>query len=260
MLPGFDHFPEGQIIAFALVLFRTLAFVIAWPVFGSNNVPVPVKVLLSLVLSMIVFPTLKFQNIDLININDQLIFLATRELFIGLALGFLMRMFFFAVTITGDLISMSIGLSSAQIFNPTLGVQSSVVEQFEMMIATLFFLAINGHHVFIQGMVQSFEIAPVAAIAVKSASFAGITTIVQDVFVAGLKMAAPILVAIFMTNIAMGIIGRAVPQINVLVTSMPVTLMLGLVVMIITLPLFFGEMNGLLNLMAERFMQFVKVM
>jgi flagellar biosynthetic protein FliR len=260
LFPGLNQFPEGQIIAFALVMLRILAFVVSWPVFGVSTVPVPVKVLLSVVLAMIVFPTVSFQNIDLIKIDDQLIFLAVRELFLGLAMGFLMRMFFFAVTIAGDVISISTGLSAAQIFNPAMGTQSNVIEQFEMMIATLFFLAINGHHIFIQGMVDSFHIAPVASIAVKSASFSGITLIVQDVFLAGLRISAPILVAIFLTNIAMGIIGRAVPQINVLVTSMPVTLLLGLAVLIVTTPLFFGEMSGLLNLMAERFFQFVKVM
>ncbi len=260
MFPGFTQFPEGQIIAFALVLMRILAFVVSWPVFGSSNVPVPVKVLLSIVMSMILFPTLSFSNVDLININDQIIFLAMREIFLGLALGFLMRMFFFAISIAGEIISISIGLSSAQVFNPALGSQSNVIEQFEMMIATLFFLAINGHHVFIQGMVESFHVAPVAAVAVKSSSFAGITVFLEDVFLAGIRISAPVLVAIFLTNIAMGILGRAVPQINVLVTSMPVTLMLGLLVLIVTTPLFLGEMNGILNLMAERFFQFVKVM
>jgi len=260
VFPGLTQFPEGQIIAFALVLLRILAFVISWPVFGSSNVPVPVKILLSVVMSMILFPTISFQNVDMIKIGDDIIFLASREIFLGLALGFLMRMFFFAISIAGEIISISIGLSSAQVFNPALGTQSNVVEQFEMMIATLFFLAINGHHVFIRGMVESFSAAPIASMAVKSSSFAGITIFVQDVFLAGLRISAPILVAIFLTNIAMGILGRAVPQINVLVTSMPVTLLLGMAILIITTPLFLGEMHGLLNLMAERFFQFVRVM
>lgn len=259
MFPGLNQFPEGQIIAFALVFLRIIAFVVAWPVFGSASVPVPVKVLLSLVMSMIFFPTISFQNVDLIRIDDQLVFLAVREIFVGLALGFLMRMFFIAISIAGEIISVSIGLASAQLFNPAMGSQSNVVEQFELLLATLFFLAIDGHHVFIQGMAQSFQIVPVAAIAVKAHAFGGIGQIVQDVFLAGLRISAPILVAIFLTNVAMGIVGRAVPQINVLVTSMPVTLLLGLGVMIVTTPLFLGEMGGLINLMAERFFQFMKV-
>ncbi|MEZ0392355.1 MAG: flagellar biosynthetic protein FliR [Pseudobdellovibrionaceae bacterium] len=259
MFPGLSQFPEGQIIAFALVFLRIIAFVVAWPVFGSSNVPVPVKVLLSLIFSIILFPVISFQNVDLIKIDDQLIFLSIREVGIGLALGFLMRMFFFAISIAGEVVSLSIGLSSAQMFNPTLGTQSNVVEQFQMMIATLFFLAINGHHIFITGMAQSFDLAPVAVIGIKAEAFGSISQWTKDVFVAGLKMSAPVLVAIFLTNISMGILGRAVPQINVLVTSMAVTLLLGLGVLFVTTPLFLGEMHGLMNLMAERFFQFMKV-
>jgi flagellar biosynthetic protein FliR len=259
LFPGLSQFPEGQIIAFALVFLRCIAFVIAWPVFGSNSVPVSVKVLLSLIFSMVLFPTVSFQNIDLIKIDDQLIFLSVRELFVGLSMGFLMRMFFFAITVAGEIISVSIGLGSAQLFNPALGSQGNVMEQFETLLATLFFLAINGHHIFISGMAQSFDFAPVASIAVKSAAFASISQWVQEVCLAGIKMSAPVLVAIFLANMSMGILGRAVPQINVLVTSMPVTLLLGLAVLIVTTPLFLNEMHGLLDLMAERFFQFMKV-
>lgn len=259
MLPGMGQFPEGQIIAFALVFLRIIAFVVAWPVFGTSTVPVHTKVLLAVTMSMVLFPTISFQNVDLIKIDDQVIFLAIRELFVGLALGFLMRMFFFAISIAGEIISISIGLASAQIFNPAMGSQSNVVEQFELMIATLFFFLINGHHIFIQGMAESFQIVPIAAVAVKAQAFGSISQITQDVFLAGLRISAPILVAIFLTNVAMGIVGRAVPQINVLVTSAPVTLMLGLAILFVTTPLFLGEMTGLLNLMAERFFQFMKV-
>jgi flagellar biosynthetic protein FliR len=259
VFPGFNQFPEGQIIAFALVFMRIIAFVVAWPVFGTSSVPVSVKVLLSLTMTMIFFPVVSFQNIDLIKIGDEIVFLSIREIFVGLALGFLMRMFFFAISIAGEIISVSIGLASAQLYNPAMGSQSNVIEQFEVMLATLFFFAIDGHHVFIQGMAQSFQIVPVAAMAVKSEAFGGIAQITQDVFLSGLRISGPIIVAIFLANVAMGIVGRAVPQINVLVTSQPVTLLLGLAVLIVTIPLFLGEMTGLINLMAERFFQFMKV-
>lgn len=259
MFPGLSQFPEGQIIAFALVFLRIIAFVVAWPVFGTAVVPVSVKVLLALTMSMILFPVISFTNVDLIKIDDQIAFLAIRELCVGLALGFLMRMFFFTISIAGEIISVSMGLASAQLYNPAFGSSSNVVEQFQLMLATLFFFAIDGHHVFIHGMAQSFEIVPVAAIAVKSQAFGGISQITQDVVLAGLRMSAPVMVAIFIANLAMGILGRAVPQINVLVTSMAVTLILGLAVLIVTTPLFLGEMSGLINLMAERFFQFMKV-
>jgi flagellar biosynthetic protein FliR len=256
---GLYQFPEGQIIAFALVLMRIIAFVVTWPVFGSANVPVTLKVLLALILAMMVFPTLHFTNTDLISMGDQIIMMSAREIFIGFSLGFLMRMFFFAVSVMGEIVSVTMGLSAAQLYNPAMGSQSNVVEQFELILATLFFLSFNGHHIFISGMVQSFTTVPVASMSLNYHAFATIGTAVQEILVIGLKMSAPVLVAVFMTNIAMGVLGRAVPQINVLVTSMPVTVMLGLVILIITTPLFVSEMGGLVNVMAEHFFQFMKV-
>ncbi len=260
MIPGLSTFPEGQIIAFALVLMRIIAFVVSCPIIGATNVPVTVKVLLSLTLTIILFPTLHFNKTDLLSINDQLIFLVIREIFVGLALGYLMRMFFFAINVAGELISLSMGLSAAQMFNPALGIQVNTVEQFELMLATLFFLAVNGHHVFIGGLAESFHFVPLADIAIKVKGFSAMAVVAQDVLVMGLKISAPIIIAIFITNITMGIVGRAVPQINVLVTSMPITVLLGFAVLFVVMPLFVSEMNYVANSMAERFFQFMKVM
>lgn len=260
MLNGLYQFPEGQIIAFALVFLRLIAFVIAWPVFGAAVVPVPLKVLLGLVFSMIVFPTISFQNVDMIAITDQIIFMAIRELLIGLFLGFLMRMFFFAVSVAGEIISVTMGLASAQLFNPAMGTSSNVVEQFQVLLATLFFLAMNGHHLFIAGIAQSFELVPIAVVGIKTAGFMEIAEMGQQILLLGLKMSAPILVSIFIVNVAMGILGKAVPQINVLVTSMPVTIMLGFGVLMITTPLFINEMSGLVDIMATNFIKAMKVM
>jgi flagellar biosynthesis protein FliR len=261
LFSGLTQLPEGQIIAFALVLLRIVAFVIAWPIFGTNSVPVTVKVLLAVILSMLVFPTLtNFQNAAQIKFGDEIIFMSIRELGVGLMLGFLMRLFFFAISIAGEIISVSIGLGSAQLFNPAMGSSGSAVEQFEIMLASLFFLVMNGHHVFLAGLGQSFTFVPISDVGINTASFGGMAQIITDVFLMGLKISAPVLVAIFLTNVSMGILGRAVPQVNVLVTSLPVTLMLGFAVLLITTPLFVGEMSGMITSMADNFFKMMKAM
>ena len=252
--------PEGQIIAFALVLLRLMAFFVASPIIGTQNVPVSVKVLLSIVMATVLVPIVSFQNVDMIRISDDVIFLAMRELFIGAFLGFLMRSFFFAISVAGEIISVSMGLGAAQVFNPTLGSQSNVIEQFQVAIATLFFFTLDGHHWFIQGMAMSFELAPVSAMAVKYEGFAIISNVVQDIVLIGLKISGPIMISMFLTNIAMGVVGRAVPQINVLVTSLSVQILLGLAVLLVCIPLFVGEMNGLINVMAEQMIAAMKVL
>jgi flagellar biosynthesis protein FliR len=260
MFPGFQQFPEGQIIAFALVFLRIIAFVIAWPVFGTPSVPTPVKVLLALVLSVVIFPVIGFKNSQLITINDQLIFMSFREIVVGLLLGYLLRFFFFAISIGGEMVGISSGLASAQIFNPAMGTQTNVMEQAHLILATLFFLTINGHHLFLQGLVQSYELVPIADIGIKYQSFAIISETFRDAFVMGIKLASPIIMAVFIANVTMGLLGRAVPQLNVMVMSFQVTIMITVAVFIITVPLFVEEMDGVMQMMAEKFFMVMKVL
>jgi len=259
MFPGFQQFPEGQIIGFALIFLRIIAFVIAWPIFGTNTVPIPIKVLLALVLTVVIFPTASFQNVELVKINDQLIMLAFREIVIGLFLGFMLKFFFFSISVAGELMGVSSGLASAQLFNPAMGTQSNVMEQAHLVIATLFLLAMNGHHLFIQGLAKSFELVPVTALGMRYEGFATLSLMVQEAFLIGVKMAAPMIVAIFVTNLTMGLLGRAVPQMNVMVTSFQVTILVSILVFIISMPLFVEEMDILARVMAEKFFNAMKV-
>lgn len=260
MFPGFAQFPEGQIIAFALVFLRVVAFVVAMPVIGTTAVPVQVKVLLSVAMAMILFPVMRFQNGDWIRISEQVTLLAGREVLIGLFLGFLMRLFFFAVSIAGELIGVSSGASQAQLFNPAMGTQSNVLEQFYTVLATLFFFGLNGHHLFIEGMAKSFELLPVTDVGFRTSGLAQVSARFQDILLIGVKLAAPVMVSILLTNLAMGVLGRAVPQMNVFMTSMQVTFLITLFILMITVPFFIDEMEVLLRTMADRFMTTMKVL
>jgi flagellar biosynthetic protein FliR len=260
VIPGLQQFPEGQIIAFALIFLRIVAFVVAWPIFGTQLVPVHLKVALALVLSVVLFPVIHFQNVDLIKIGDELIFIAFREIVLGLFLGFLLRFFFFAISIAGETIGISSGLASAQLFNPAMGTQTNVMEQAELIMATLFLLAVNGHHLFIQGLAQSFELVPISSLGIKYEGFTTVAMAVRECFFMGIKMAAPVMVSIFVTNLTMGLLGRAVPQLNVMMTSFQVTIVVAVTVMFLSMPLFVNEMDGLLQTMAERFFSTLKVL
>lgn len=239
--------PQAQILLFALILLRMSAFVISSAVFGSPSVSVQLKILLSITLAILIYPTVKVGPADLTVISNEIVSLAVRELLVGVTLGFLTRLFFFAVTMTGDLVSISMGLNASQLYNPMLGQNGNTVDQFYTTIATLVFLAVNGHHLLIAALAQSFDMVPVASLQINAGVYGEIATFGQSILVMAIKMSAPVIVAILVANLAMGILGRAVPQINVLVTSMPVTIMIGMAVVFICLPLLVLEMNGLLD-------------
>ena len=254
------QFSEPQILCFALVFLRVTAFLFAWPIFGNESVPTPVKVLLSIVLAICIFPVVPKEQVLQNLLNDNILFLAAKEMFLGVLLGFFARMFFFAISISGQIISMSSGLASAQMFNPAMGSQVQVLEQFQLALATLFFLMINGHHHLISGLAESFNLIPLSMEALNIARLGEMTGVAQDIMVMGLKMSAPVVVAVFVTNVAMGVLGRAVPQVNILVTSMQVTLLVGLGMIFWTLPLFVTEMTGLSEALMTQFFDLMKVL
>lgn len=251
------QFSEIQILTFALVFLRVIAFVFTWPIFGSETVPMPVKVLLSLLLAICLFPVQSF-NLPQELINDHIISLAAKEVMIGLMIGFLTRFFFFAISIAGEIVSVSSGLSSAQLFNPTMGSQSQVLEQFQFSLAAILFLFLNGHHFLISGLSQSFSIVPLSMNDIKYEQFQNVALLGQDIMFLGLKLSAPVMGTVLIVNVAMGVLGRAVPQINVFSTSMQVTIIIGLGIFFWTLPLLIPEMEVLITQLTDNMFKFMK--
>jgi flagellar biosynthetic protein FliR len=209
-------------------------------------------------LAFILFPVIWLNKHPVVTFQDAIIWMAIKESLIGLLLGSVVRMLFFAVNISGQIISAALGLSAAQMFNPTLGTQSTILEQFQFTIGIIIFLTINGHHLLLTGIVESFNLIPLNfdgfnLLGVKSAAYLG-----QEILTLGLKMGAPVMISIFLIQVGMGIIGRVVPQINVLVTSLHLTILIGLIVMMVSVPIFYEQINQLQNIMAYSLFKIMK--
>lgn len=252
------RFSESEMVFFAMVLMRMTAFVVSWPVFGVENVSQHIKVLFALILTLVVFPTLKLTPDQALAMKNDLALLTIREVFIGLSLGYLARFFFFTFRIAGEMLSQAMGLSSAAVFFPALGGQTTSVEQFYVALASLFYLGINGHHVLITGLVNSFQWVPAAQMHLNTSQFIGVGHMVQEVVELGLRFSAPVVVSILVVNLVLGVVGRTVPQLNVLVTSFPINILIGFVLLIITLPMLMDQMGGYLNASSMRVFEFIK--
>lgn len=252
------RFSEIQMLLFFLVLVRMTAFVVSWPVFNADMVSRPVKILFALILTFVVFPGLTWTPVQEAVVKSDLIILVLREVFIGLSLGYLAQFFFFAFRIAGEMISQAMGLSAAQVFNPSLGGNTSAVEQFYVSFATLFYLAVNGHHFLISGLVQTFELAPAAQLALNTSEFANLGIMVQQIMELGVKFSAPVVISILTVNMVLGVVGKTVPQLNVLITSFPLNIMVGLLLMLVTLPMWLDQMGPFLDLSTAQVFRFVK--
>jgi flagellar biosynthesis protein FliR len=252
------NFSQTEMLLFSLVLIRMSAFVVSWPVFGVETVTPQIKVLFATVLTMVVFPTPHWQGFQTQGVEANLVLLVLREAFIGLSMGYLARFFFFAFRIAGEMVSQAMGLSAASMFNPSMGGQTSSVEQFYTAFATLFYLAVNGHHYLITGLVRSFQWAPAAVLSLNVSQFTGVIQMSQEIIELGLRFSAPVVISILVINLVLGVIGKTVPQLNVLVTSFPINILIGLFLLIITMPMLLDQMSDFLALSTTRVFQLVR--
>lgn len=253
-----QYFSEMQIIMLALILIRVSTFLMVFPLVEGGNIPNSAKILLSLIISIILFGVVSKVPISDALITENLVLMIIREILIGVTIGFIAKLLFAIISSAADIITMSIGLSSDQMFNPALGRRSSSIERYHLLIGALIFLVLNGHHYFLEGLFMSFDLVPLTSLSLNLEVYQNLGFVGQALLEMGVKIAAPVLGTIFLSNMALGIIGRTVPQINVLITSWPINIMLGFIVLIVTLPLLIVGLEETLHWNVEYLIGFLK--
>lgn len=247
--------------AFVLVLLRVSAIIIMIPVISEAIVPVKIKAALTIIIAVIIFPLVAPQMPPIKNVHFiQLIFLMMGEILIGLMIGFAARMVFAAIQIAGDIIGFQMGFSVASVIDPMSSAQVSIITELMYMIAMLVYLAVNAHHLFFQAIVQSYTL-----IAPLSFHFSGqlmqfIFDISRDMFVIALKIAAPIMAVMIFTNVALGVVARTVPQMNIFIVGFPLQISLGLIFLGITAPLFVRMTQGMFSALEGKLVTLMRLM
>jgi flagellar biosynthesis protein FliR len=219
----------AQFQSFLLILMRVAPILFLMPLLGSRNIPAPVKIGLALAVSLILLPAVQigpgaFPAEPL----AFLVFLGA-EFLIGFFLGLAVKTIFAGIQMGGELVGFQMGLSLAHVIDPQSGVQSSAIAQFHYFIATLFFLAVDGHHWFFRALAGSFHTVPPGEIHLQAGLLAAFLALAGNMFVIAVKLAAPVMAVILFTQMAMGILAKAVPQVNILMTSFPLTIGVGLI-------------------------------
>jgi flagellar biosynthetic protein FliR len=227
-------------------LSRILGLIAAAPLFGNSAVPNTSKVLLGVLLAMIIAPTVAaVPGADPMSLAGLLILI--QEMLVGLAMGLSIRIVFAAVEMAGEVGSLTMGLGFATFFNPQTQGQTSAVSQFLALLATMAFLSVNGHLVLLSALAESFVTLPVSASPVSGAGFKQLADWGGRIFSAGLQISLPIVGALLLTNIALGILTRAAPQLNLFGIGFSVTLGVGLIVLGVTLPYLSMPLQSLFN-------------
>jgi flagellar biosynthesis protein FliR len=221
--------------AFLWPFTRIAALVAASPVFGHTGIPARVKIALAAFITLIVAPTLgPMPQVTVFSAAG--VWILVMQLLIGAALGFAMQLVFAAVELAGSLIGLQMGLGFATFFDPSSNASAQVIASFLNMIAILAFLAFNGHLQVIAALIASFQSVPIAAAMYGPP---GMRTLVEwggAIFSAGLLLSLPVVIALLVASLSLGILNRAAPQIGVFQIGFSVTLMVGMLLIMLMLP------------------------
>lgn len=216
-------------------LSRILGLISASPLFGNTSVPVTAKIGLGILLAMVIGPTVPaLPATDPVSLAGLLILV--QEMLVGLAMGFTIRIVFAAIEMAGEVSSLTMGLGFATFFDPQSQGRSSAISQFLTLIATLAFLAVDAHLTLLAALAESFVSLPISASPMNGGGYLQMASWGAKIFSAGVQISLPIVAALLLTNIALGILTRAAPQLNLFGIGFPITLGVGFIVIATTLP------------------------
>ena len=246
MLSFTDAQLNTWLVAFVWPLVRILGLLMVAPVFGHRSVPAQVKIGLGVFIALIVSPTLPPPP-DVALGSWQGLFILVQQFLIGLAIGFTMRVVFASVELAGEIIGLQMGLGFASFFDPQSAGQTLVLSRFFNLLAMLVFLAVNAHLLVLGLLAESFVTLPISAAPLAAEGFRSVAAFGSTIFVVGLQIALPLIAVLLMTNLALGILTRSAPQLNIFAIGFPITLGVGLIVLDFSMPYFAPQMEGVIR-------------
>lgn len=237
---------------FLLVLTRVSAIFLIAPFLGSKNIPTVIRLTASVAITLVLFPIVIERGI--VSLPDTLTgycFVIFTELLVGWIIGFTASLTFSAIHMAGQLLDMQVGFGVVNVLDPTTGQQVPIIGSFKYNLAIIIFLVTNGHHLLLTGLFESFRLIPIFGAVINPDITEIMVDLVSGIFVIAMKISIPVLVAIILTDVALGVLARTMPQMNIFVVGIPAKIMVGLFVLSFALPFYilfldvaFNEMYG----------------
>ncbi|MFO0775905.1 MAG: flagellar biosynthetic protein FliR [Nitrospiraceae bacterium] len=234
------HATLPQFEVFTVALLRVTAILSAFPILGARAVPAMIKIGLAVALALVTMPFLVAVRVPA-DPTAMAVGMAA-EIGVGVVIGLIARCLFAGFEFAGEIMSNQMGLSAAQMIDPTSSHQVPVLGQFQSTIASLLFLTMNLHLVVVHALVESFRLIPPFGASLSEDLLDIVLHAFQNVLVVGVKLAAPVIVVTLVVNLVMAMLGRTVSQLNVFVLTFPLTIACGLLAIGVSLPALSGAM------------------
>jgi len=234
---------QTLLAGFLWPLTRILGLIAAAPLLGSASVPVRVRIGLALAVTLLLTPQIKVPDIEPWS-APGIIVLAT-QFIIGSMMGFAIQIAFAVVDLAGEVAGLQMGLGFASFFDPLSASDVPVIAQFLGMVATLLFLSLNGHLLLLSALAGSFELVPIAAPHLHAGIMLDLVESGGRIFVSGFMLALPVIGALLIINLALGVLTRAAPQLNLFSVGFPLTLLAGIAVLTLVMPYLGDALAGM---------------
>lgn len=215
--------------------FRVAALFMAMPVFGSMMLTARIRILAAVVVTLMLMPLIQeVPAVDLFSAEALLITL--QQILIGVIMGFTLQIIFMALAVAGENIAMTMGLGFASAVDPQNGVNIPLLSQFLTIVGSLVFLVLDGHLMLISLLAQSFQTMPLVGGGLERDAFWLLVNWAREIFVGAVLVAIPAVTALLTVNLAMGVMTRAAPQLNIFSVGFPVTLLVGVMALYFAMP------------------------
>lgn len=234
-MPDLFNLSQAQFETFLLIVVRVSTMLFVFPVFSARQIPILVRIGLAFLISFVLYRAVP----PMAPLADMgaLIGAVFSQVVLGLIVGFVAYLVFMGIQFAGEIIDIQIGFAVANILSPQTQQQVTVIGELQLTLATLVFLATDSHLLMIQGIGGSFHLIPLPFISLDPSVAGNVINFLQDAFLIVLKIAAPAAVALFVVNIALGLMARVAPQMNVFVVGLPLQIGVGLLMMAVSVPL-----------------------
>lgn len=233
-----------------LIFVRVMALLMVAPIFGSRSFPIVPRVATALLLAFVLVSVNGHSMVEITS-TPQFVVLLVEEALIGLLIGFASTIVFVGLQYAASLMGVQSGLSMATALDPGMQNQTTVLDQFYAVLAGLIFLSMDGHHLVLLGLQRSMDVMSTQKLAVDDLMLNRLIVLTGNIFVIAVQVALPVMGTLLVADIAMALMARMVPQLNVFALGFPVKLALGLLVMLLTVPLFMTSARNMFSHVME---------
>ena len=239
---------QDHAAVFLLMLTRCSGIFLIAPFFGSLNIPIMVRAATAFMFAVVLFPVVDgLGPVDAPTSVLMYTVAVLKELFIGWLIGFVAYVCFSAIHMAGKVMDMQVGFAVVNVMDPTSGQQIPLIGSFLYNLGIIIFLVTNGHHMIITALAESFRVVPLLTMQPNLSLTMIMVNFTNGIFVTGMKIAMPVTFAILLVNVALGILARTMPQMNIFVVGIPLQLMVGVSILAMLLPFYVMFLGGMFD-------------